>query len=80
MPDGGMLGPDRVFEKMDHHLPQEAPHRVQLRQAHVLDLFDDMRPIDGVDTLPPFPAFAKARPAGPTTPEYPDRKGLPAWP
>ena len=37
---------------MHQHLPQVAEHGVEFGQANVLDLFDDMLPVDAIHPLP----------------------------
>ena len=37
---------------MHEHQPQMTPHGIQLGQSHVLDLLNDVRPIDIIHPLP----------------------------
>ena len=47
-----MVWPAVHLKKMHKHLPQVALHGIELGQTHVLDLLNDVFPIDTVHPLP----------------------------
>ena len=47
-----MVRPAVHLEKMHKHLPQVALHGIEFGEAHVLDLLNDVFPIDTVHPLP----------------------------
>jgi hypothetical protein len=47
-----VVGPAMHLQQMDQHQVQETHNRMKLRQAHVLDLLDNVSPVDVVHALP----------------------------
>jgi hypothetical protein len=47
-----VIRPSLDLQQMHQHLPQVAEHGVEFGQANVLDLLDDMLPVDAIHPLP----------------------------